>query len=323
MDFYNEIRNKSTEEIKEIVQRRIDKLTEEKNQNEKDTFIGYELDHNPTEFYITEDTNTEQFGINIRCLYPGFLKKGMKVIYGMSYDYNGIASNDGRYYYLDDDSYLEDFVNYIKDIEIIDEYELMDYILEFIRDYFGYLKQVEREDMFQLLCDSNGKLLKPTEEHGISWFKGKGNAMCSEYAVVAQNILSLFDIECYLVIGKIKIAKEKAESHAYNIVVLEDNEKEVPMLVDFADYTPVLDITTQKIGESPFISYIDQFDEEFVDKLINQEEHLTFNDYAYIIIGNELIQALYERKRDYYIETNLEPDEVKKYSKTNNYSVVE
>lgn len=313
MDFLEEIYTLNDEDLTKRIKEKIEELEEQsKIDNHDINEIGFLLDYNPNDYYLM-DPNKESFCVKLRCFYGGFIPKGMKMIYGLTYNHNGIASNEGRYYTIDDDSYLYDFCKYIKDKDIINEYELFEYTLDFMRDYFGNIKQLEREDMLKMIYQNKDTRVAyhPTQERGLSWFKNKGNAMCSEYAVMAQNILSLFDMQMCLVVGREQTGNEKGESHAFNFVTFTEKEtgEEVNALIDFANFVHIYDMNFKKVGASPFIHYIDNLDEEYMMKFLSEDEHLVLPDYSYYILGDKMSQIEYERNRDYYVDKELIPDE--------------
>ena len=311
MDFYQELIKIDDDDLETFIEERIAlKEMESSLCNDGNKFIGYELSHNPHFISLEEAGEDISFAVDLRCFHAGYIEKGTKIIYGMAYDGNGIATNDGRYYYVDDDSYIYDFCRYIKNKEIINEYELFDYILEFIRNYFGQLKTIDREEMFKMINLSQRIYRNPVKEHGLSWFKGNGSALCSEYSVLAQNLLTIFGFDSYLVIGREKTGDETGESHAFNLVEFTEQETNelIQALIDFCNYVDIFDINFHKIGETPFFALLEQLDEEFVLSLVNNEEHLTFDDYSCVLIHEHLGQLVYDRKRDYYISNEIIPD---------------
>lgn len=311
MNILEQIQKSSPENLSQIIQNRI-KACEQEAIEEDINVLGYHLNYNPEEYYLTTLSNEKIFHVDVRCFISGYIKKGTKMVYGLAYDNNRLVSNDGRYYYIDDDSYINEFCDFIKDKDIINEFELFDYILEFIKMYLGTIKEIEREDMFKMIYKSDRVYYNPINKHSIKWFKGRGNAMCSEYAILAQNILNFLGIDSYLVIGREKTGNEKSDSHAFNIVsfIEKESQEEINALIDFANHTEVLDINFKKIGESPFIGELENFNQEFVLELVNDEKHLVFEDYSYFLLGNQLIKIGYHRNRDYYIEDNLTPDTI-------------
>ena len=318
MDFLEQIQTLEGEELESIIQKRIDELEEiSKKDNDDIDTIGYHLEYNPTEYYIEDTSDGKYFNVDVRCFYSGYIPKNTRMVYGMAYDNNRLVSNDGRYYYLDDDSYILEFCKYIKDKEIINEYELFEYILDFLRDYFGFIKTIEREEMLKMIYKADRLYFDPADEHKISWFKKKGNAMCSEYAILAGNILNVFGIDSYLVIGREKTGDEKGDSHAFNLISFKEKEsnQEVNALIDFANFTTVLDFDFKKIGETPYIIELEELTEDFVKELVQNEKHITFEDYSYMIIGNSMIKIGYEKDRDYFIPNEITPDTTLKKKK--------
>ena len=301
MDFYNEIKGLSDDEIDYLVERQIKDLDKEKIND--DDYIGYKANNNYTQHEMEENGT---YFVETKCFHSGYINENTKIIFGMTYDIEGNVSNKGNYYYLDNHDYIKEFCKYISKIDVSNEYELFEYLLDFLKEYFGCFEQIDRSEMFKLIVDNNGNSIKPLKEHGLSWFKGKGNAMCTEYSAAAQNILSLFGIECYLVFGTIKTGNEKPGGHAYNILRIYDNEgNEKNLLVDFFNHVKIYDVDFKFIAPSPFIEELEVFDQEFVNEFVNEELHLTFEDYNYMVIGNTLAKIAYFRNRDYYIEEKL------------------
>lgn len=312
MNYYKQLKNLSDIELKKKISSKIKKLERKSKKNNPDTHnvLGYHLGENPTQYEKYMSDSGDNFDLELRCFYNGYLCKGTKMVYGLEYDMKGNAGNHGNYYYIDDDSYIYDFCKYIQDKDIENDYELFDYMLEFIRDYYGYIKQLERGDMFKLITKNKNEYFKPIKEHSISDFKGKGNAMCSEFSVMAQNLLRFFDYESYIMIGTERIGNHKPESHAFNLLTFKeiDTNKKRNVLIDFSNYINIFDINFKKIGEMPFMGYLDRLDQNLVEEMIFGDKHLVFDDYAYYILGNSMSKLAYERKRDYFIDSYIRPD---------------
>lgn len=307
MDFYKELLKLNDEEIDILVDYRVECL-----ENDKEVdYIGYNAENNFIKHDVVENNNERSYSLDMRCFHGGFIPKNTKVIYGMIYSFDGKVSNEGNYYYIDSHKYIKDFCKYIKNYDIANEYELLDYILDYLKEYFGSIEKISREDMFKLIRDENNHNYNLINEHSLSQFKGKGNALCSEYSIMAQNILSFFGITSYLVIGKIKTGDFDEEAHAFNLISINNND----YLIDFSNYVRVLDINFKYLGKSPFIGRIDILDQEFVDALINEEEVLEFDDYNYLVIGDTLAKISFDRKRKYYIDGQLDFGKTKKKCK--------
>ena len=134
MDLYKELLNLVDQQLEELIARRIKEL---ETKEEQIQLIGFPLEENPTEYYLTDMDPIHSFDLNIVCGYDGYIPRGTKIVYGFSYNpNNGVASNNGKYYYLDDDHYIYDFCQFIKNQEVANDYELFEYLLDFLKDYF-------------------------------------------------------------------------------------------------------------------------------------------------------------------------------------------
>ena len=250
--------------------------------------------------------------LDVRCFHSGYLPVGTKVVYGAYFTPEGYASNHGNYYYLKDTQYLYDFCHFVSKFEVEDEYDFFDLIEQFLRKYFGIFKKMDREEMFQLLCQKDGSYFPLNKEHDLNWFQGKGNAMCSEFAVMAQNILALFDFDTYLMIGQEQVGRENEESHAFNLVSFlpKDSSRSTNLLLDFANYVNVYNFSFQKVGEAPFIGVLETIDDDFIRSVVYDDKHLTFEDYHYYFVQDQLFQIAFQRIRDYFVGNELFLDAV-------------
>ena len=310
MDFYNLIKKFPYTEIDKIVKAKIKDLeNKSKILNKGNEYIGFKLDYNPTDYHLTEEELKVK--LDIRNIHTGYINKGMKITYGLAFDERGIFSNDGKYYYVDDDSYIYDFCNYIKEKEVKDEYQLFDYLLKFIRNYFGIIRHNNREEMHQMICKEDRIYLDPINIHKFSDFYKKGNAMCTEIALMAENILSMFGFNTYYVVGNIRIGEEKDEFHAYNLIKYREKESEEEMnaIIDFSSFTDVFDINYEKIGEKPYIVFFDEINKEFLNKLLSENESITYEDYDFVMLDT-LVEMKYDRDREYYISDNFDLEKV-------------
>lgn len=307
MDFYNELVNKTDEEVTEITRKRINELEEEYEKNSDDpdeNIIGYKLDYNPEYKAITVNGNQEELSFVSRCFYHGYISKKTKVVYGLKYNYEGEICNKGAFYYLEDDSYIYEFCEYIKDKEVEDEYDLMHYILEFMLGYFKKIEMIDREEMHSLIYKDNKTYFPPIRRHLLTDFKDKGNALCSEYAVMAQNLMSMFKISSSIVIGAEKIDNNGLEQHAFNLIELTDpttGEKKT-FLADFQNYIITYDIDYEPIDIMPFLGRIDELSNEFLESFLHEKKELTFEDYGYLVVGDSAFRIGYDRNRTYLVD---------------------
>ena len=322
MNFYEQLQGLSEEELTQKVKKRIQYLERvSKREHPLGGNLGYHMDDTPKAYSVYNTKFGTAFDLDYSCFYNNYIWKGTKMTYGITYSVNGVGANLGSHYYMDDDSYIYDFCRYIQDKDIENELEFFDYLLEFIRDYFGYIKLIERDEMFQLIQKNETEYFPPVRKHCFTDFKGKGNALCSEYAVMAQNLMRVFGFESYIMLGHEKIGDHRPESHAFNFVTYKSRTtgERVRYLIDFSNYVKIFDIDYSKLGELPFMGKLEKLDQELISEVIDHEKHLTFEDYSYMIIGDTLATISYDRKRDYFLDSYIHPDIDVKKSKTYAY----
>lgn len=313
MEFYYELMNTNEEQRGELIRKRIEEKEEIARQNHKDV-IGYRVGEQSS---YSLDPNGEQVCVDVRCFHQGFIPTDCKIVYGAVFNTEGFASNQGNYYYIDNHDYLEEFCHFVTKFELNDEYDFFDTVLIFLRKYFGMISNQNREEMFRLMVDSNGKFLSPNKEHTLDWFRGKGNAMCTEFSVMAQNIMSFFGFQSYVLIGQEKTGGFPEESHAFNIVSFYGVGDIEPthMVLDYSGFVNVYDTEFHKIGESPYIGYLEDLDEELMEDILLNEKHLVYEDYNYMVIGDHVFHIAFDRKRDYYVSNSITADYVSEKQK--------
>lgn len=297
------------EELVELVQKRIEFLEDDEFRKIPDT-IGYYLDYNPSSFNLTNFDIEEAKKVQMVSCFNGYIPYGTRIVYGIIYDEQTlIKSNGGKYYYIDDDSYILDFCRFVKEKEISNCYVLFDYIYEFIHDYFGTVMLVDREVMMNLILKKDQVFYDPVNENKFSMFKSKGNALCSEIALMAQNILSFLGFDIKYIIGTEKIGECDTEGHAYNMLSFEEENKKTSILIDFASSVCVLNLKMEKIGETPFIHYLDNDMEEVYDNMVFEDGSIKAKNYAYIIQNSFGLVIEQELEREYKTASNLKSAE--------------
>lgn len=128
----------------------------------------------------------------------------------------------------------------IEDIEL-----LMEIIFEVVNEYFGGIDNVDNRmsnyvDLDFITCEDDiGK---------VSSLKGKGEAACTERAMVTQNLLKRLGIDSYYKCSTI-IINGKNDIHSYNIAIINDkhyiidsslasihDEKATSLICEIPDY---------------------------------------------------------------------------------------
>ncbi len=320
MDIYREIEKLSEEELHEYVEKRIKKIEEERKTDINE--IGYLIDHKPRRLLVDDLEDNRNYEVTLRCFYNEFIPKGTKIIYGVTFDQDRIISNEGHFYFVDDDSYIEEFCRFIQDKEIETEYELFDFLEEFMIDKFGSIPLISRSEMHRIIYKSMDRdVFEPTKKRVLSDFYKKGNALCSEYSLMAQNILSFFGFDACFVIGREQTGDTRGEGHAYNFVSFVEDSSQEPkyFLIDFSLPVPVYNFNFEELGKTPYIIELDNFDEVFLAGFLKFEIPVEFADYCYQVIGENMSRLEYDRNRSYSTSRAIEPDiekSVKQMKKT-------
>lgn len=307
MDFYEEIMNLDDEELEEKVEERISELEEKSDEeNESIDTIGYHIGYNAENYKIDKIPSTP---VDLVYIYSGYIPKGMRIVYGMYYnDSTLLACSTGKYYYVDDDSYILEFCKWIKDALVTDEIELFSYVLDFIDSYLGKIElSVSREKMHKMIYRNDGWFHGLTREHVFSDFKGKGMGACSEYSLMANNILNVLGYDVSYALGKLEVEGDKSGDHAFNIIEYTERNtgKKVNAIMDFCYPVSVYDHNMNIIDKTPFIGKLDVEDSKLNEYLTTEDRTMTFQDYGYLLCGNSVMIMGYERNRHYNISKDF------------------
>ena len=298
---------KSDEELKELIGHYIEERTKDaKDINIDINVIGYDIDINANKYQINESNKNIVSYYGFTNAWSGYIPKDMKITYGRSksiYD-NFSLRNSGWYYYVDDDSYIYEFFQYIKDLDLEYDYDIFLEINNFIERKFGNrINPKVREEIHKLFTEKDGyTYIRPIKEHSIKDFYGNGSAMCSEKALVAENLLSILGFEVIYV---------HDEKHAYNLLIkswedqedVDENnnpkEKIEVYILDFSDSVPSFDINHEFIRFEPYYMQIEGADEEFLNRFISDYEPIELPDYINFVVGKETIVIPLARSRTY------------------------
>lgn len=307
MDFYYKLKEMSLEEIEKYLSYEIYNLESISKQNNSYGYIGYNLHFNPGKISLLDED--EKNPVEEVKFHTGYVPKGTKVIFGCNTYDNGMSFNGGMYYIVDDEEYVYEFCRFIKDADVRSNEELFEFILFYLNDYFGERGNQTREEMFQLIMKPDHTYYDSVIGHKLSNFKGKGNAVCTEYAVMANNILTVFGFDSTIVLGQLKIGMKDVQDHAFNIVSYTDSEyNRKDMLVDFSSSSDVYDFNYNKIGDVPYTIDLTYLDDDFFEKFYYMQKHLYFDDYCYVTEGGMLLKLKVDNNtRDYYVSSCKTP----------------
>ena len=193
--------------------KKCEKLAKENNFNVD--FLGVNSCINPINVYNKEDK--EYVYIEGCSFWIGYILNNIKITYSYLIDKNFNLSNQGYYYYINNNDYLYEFKEYIKDKNINSDIDFIYYVYSFIRNYFYSLTNyIDRDNLHKLIIKNNNTYYNPIKEHSLSDFKNNNSAKCSEYSAILQNILSIYDYETIFLAGTLN-----KEGHAYNIAILD------------------------------------------------------------------------------------------------------
>lgn len=260
----------------------------------------------------------------------GYIPLGTKIVYGIACGKKiTFDSNCGYYYYVDDESYVYDFIKYVKDWDIEDNFDLVSLINGYSRKLFDNIfNPINRMQMHKLLLKEDYVFYEPIKEHSIKDFYGTGSAQCTEYALIANNLLSIFKVPVYYCMD---------ESHAFNIVFDENEENQYEgYILDYSNCAFAYDELSNYVGRYPFYEKIDtkkrkyiilpdgsseeidfnktdeeiEEEENFFEDFVNNGKRVYVDDFFVVIINGHMFKAIKDRIRDYGVECNK--DENKK-----------
>ena len=273
--------------------------------------IGEQLEVNPSEYHFDLDLDSSYEDVLSVDIWNGYIPKGTKLVYGGCYNADSkIAYNAGEYYYIDDESYVYDFIKQLRDYEINDLYDLIILISNFMDNLFNNQfnpNNISREDMHRVLFKNEFRFFEPIKEHSITDFYHRGNAKCTEEALVANNLLSVLGIHSTFV---------SDSDHVYNIVFQPKDEEDETLedynayILDFCKCVPVEDIRGNLLKYIPYFKQLDG-GELYVDKMFKEHSIITLPSYDAFTINGSLysIDNGLERHyglRDQYVYDNEE-----------------
>jgi hypothetical protein len=266
--------------------------------------------------------NSKRYSYSVP-FWDGYVPLGTKIVYGNATDKTfNYDCNCGFYYYVDDESYIYDFVKYIKKYKIEDCFDLVSIINNYcIKLFENHFKRKDRMIMNRLLLKNNNEFFDPIKEHSIKDFYGNDSAKCTEYALIASNLLSVFKVPAYYCMDN---------THAYNVFFDEtEDEFYEGYILDYSNCVWIYDIQFNTAKRFPFFSKIkikekkyillpndevkeieeddenkeEEFNQFYYD-FVNGGKRIEMDDCIGVMINGHLFKADIAKKRNYGVECN-------------------
>ena len=258
--------------------------------NDPTTFIGTGAQINPNISFENEPY------LMYDC-FRGFIPKGTRIVYSTIFDgLKHTYANCGYYYYVDDESYIIDFFRFLRKRTINDDYDIFIALNDFLYDYFGkFYSSNNRHTLHGLLLKNDDIYFPPLKEHSIKDFRGNGSALCSEFALLAQNILSVLGYD---------IIYMMSSTHAYNIIVYDADDEYRATIIDFSAGVKVMDHNLAGNKMHPFIEEIPNAGDDILSQFVNDGREIVFNDYFLQDINGTLFKHYTDRIRIYGLMNN-------------------
>ena len=287
MDIYAQILAMDDISLKRFATERCSLL----NTDEDDYYLGYNLPQNPVNLDFTFKKFVP-FNYEIVYCHSGFIPQGTKVVYRYCIDPKSYVSfNDGGYYFIDDEKYIYDFLKYIKNFDIKDDYDILLSIFNFIHANFDSFYSHRKRDDVQKVIYKNENYSYERCTSSIETLMLNKAFECTEYSLVIQNLLSFFDIDSIYVIDK---------NHAYNICsfkILENDLNDSFYVVDSSCPVYLTDFSFENTKMLPFVSKINNpFD---IKNVLDGKSVFKLDNYFYMEIGNYLYKMYDGSERIY------------------------
>ncbi len=199
-------------------------------------------------------------------VHKGFIGEGAKVRYdAMSLVDYKMRGND----------YFYGFAESLRDGQIDGDAATLNHIVSFMNNYFGkgVGKRQNQEDILLFNALSNTRtddeLFAALEQSSITDLKGKNAAGSTEYAAMAQNLLTFLGYESTFCTGSLEAGKYQRE-HAFNIV---ENQLGETLLLDYGRPIEVKNAKGDLVGELPYQRVLSEVPEGPIE----------LSDYNYVI----------------------------------------
>lgn len=270
MDLLDEINNCSLEQVDAIINKALNQIIQI---SEKGKRLGF------------SDGGLATSKIKA---HKGFITPDSRIKYSnLSMNSYSMATND----------YFYEFAKFVKKNNVKSKGTLVKVVENFINQYFKVPSGIDKRDayFYQVAFQTtttDDEYFEKLENLQIGDLKGKGIAMCTERAALAQNLLSLFGFDIYYCMGCID-NNGKQESHCFNIA----RAKDTFMLLDYSVPVPVFK-DEKVVDYAPFQGSIEVSElEEVLVNGINKE----FDSYAYVLTPNGIKKVTTGETRTYNV----------------------
>ena len=295
-EFIEKLRECETyEEVVDLVDQVIETEIEISKSNNSYNFIGYDSLSNSFKL-LMENPRFFEFGYNTG--WNGFINDDIRITFGGSFNLrNGSSNFDGFYYYMDTRDFIYDFCYEYKDFEFEDEFELICFVklsMDKYFDSFTFTNVVNRQNMF--LSVSKDIDRETAGNHKFSDFKGRNNALCTERAAYANNLLSVYGVGVCMALGNVYY-DGKDEGHAFNFVDMDDGLS----LVDFSISANLYDFIGDRVVEQiPFV-YDMGDDKTRLSELTETGDKIYCSSPCHVLYGDTIYSFSTNKARIYNI----------------------
>lgn len=116
--------------------------------------------------------------------------------------------------------------------------------------------------------------------------------MCSEYAALLQNLLSVFGYQTIYIHGEVDNEDHKNTRHAYNLSIID-----ISLPIMCYDYKK-----GSNKGNFPYICCLDDFNNDKLNEFLSGEKELELDELRTQIINNEIYTFGKPKQRVYKID---------------------
>lgn len=192
-------------------------------------------------------------------------------------------------YGMETTDFFYEFAKFIRKYNIKSKAALIYNLEFFINSYFGYPGKMDRETIFNEhawnTTTTDDEYFEALRNNKLGDLRGKGAAQCTERGALAQQILSLFEVESYYCMGCVSYG-DTEEAHCFNIV----KTKEGYALVDYSVTITSYDQDGNVLAYYPFTAPISN--EAFID-FVNNGTTLFFDEYC--VKGSQKVKTGIQR----------------------------